>query len=257
MASLTTTTRRLAKGLGVLTLVGIGTVALPGVAHAASEAEAVVGCADEDGTATATFTFSIQQNWVTSMWAEVIGVGETAKVSYATPGVDPPTAPPYPFDYTVGSATLELAPGTYEWYWWDTAIAPGGAGPNGPHGVGGVINGSPNILTVVACVVPTTAPAATTTTAVVETTTTVVPTTAPAATTTTAAAGTTTTAVVVAPPTSAAASTTAVVQTTAGASANTLPATGANNTPLIAAGVVFLLLGGLATAGAHRRPAAR
>lgn len=263
MASTSTSKRRFVKAIGGLALVGAASLALPSSAFAASNASAVVGCAGASGTATATFTFRITENFVSSLWANVVGVGETARVNYATPGQDPPGTTSWPFNYTVGSATLELAPGTYSWYWWDTTnLAPPDNGPNGPHGQGGVINGPANVLVVESCPVETTAP---TTTVVAETTTTApVPTTATAATTTTvvpgvpttAPAATTTTAAAV-PPT-AQASTTAVVQTTAAASANTLPATGSNNTPLIGMGVAFLLVGGIATASTHRRrPVAR
>lgn len=50
--------------------------------------------------------------------------------------------------------------------------------------------------------------------------------------------------------------TTAVEQTTTTGTTNTLPATGANNAPLIGAGFAFLVLGSLATSTARRRKGA-
>ena len=157
-----------------------------------------------------------------------------------------------------GTVTFQLPAGTYYFDWADrlgdgVTYTPRHSTINDFYA--GLVAGTETH--VAECVIPTTttAPPTTTTTppttaapttvtAAAVTTTTVLPTTTTRVTTTTAA---------VSP---VIASTTAVPQTAAAVSANTLPATGSNNTPLIAAGVAFLGLGTIAVLSTRRqRPA--
>jgi len=163
---------------------------------------------------------------------------------------------------TIVTFDLTLPAGTYYFDWADHNGSPvdsgNGVGWSLRHSALGDFYNSLFVGTktdVAECVVATTTTVAETTTTVAETTTT----TAATTTSTTLVVGppttpAVTTSIAIAPPTTGtAAPTTAVVQTTAAVSANTLPATGGNNAPLIGGGIAFLGLGAGALATSRRR----
>jgi LPXTG-motif cell wall-anchored protein len=219
----------------------------PTAAHAASTTAVVpTGCEQLTWTGTGRVRMT-----------EVYGTLDGARsVTWSLPGRDDWDDTPVALD----AITVAVAPGTYRWGWWDTLYD----GRTYPH-VGGTVTvaACPTPSTVVEPTIPSTTSTSTTST----TTTTVTPSTAPASSSTTSVpplprgvestdppvVETTTWAPVPhfddpEPTTSAPAT-----STTDPTPVPTLPATGSNGTPLIAAGVLFLLAGGVAVASTHRK----